>query len=229
MKKKLKKIFIILLRVLLGFAGAIVLYIGAGFGLAWIPVNGSYTGSDKGIDVYIKSNGVHTDLVVPIRNELKDWRKELDLMHIKSKDTTVQYAGFGWGDKGFYLETPTWAELKYSTAFKALFYLSTTAMHVTYHKELVESESCRKVTIDKERYLKLISYIESSFANDSNGQKRHIPNHSYGQNDCFYEANGTYNLFYTCNTWANEGLKQSGLKACLWTPFDKGILWQYDK
>ncbi|MFM7854609.1 MAG: DUF2459 domain-containing protein [Flammeovirgaceae bacterium] len=51
----------------------------------------------------------------------------------------------------------------------------------------------------------------------------------YWDNDSFYEAKGTYNLFFTCNTWVNEGLKKAGLKACLWTPFDSGLLRKYDQ
>ena len=51
----------------------------------------------------------------------------------------------------------------------------------------------------------------------------------YGKNDAFYEANGSYSLFHTCNTWANNGLKACGQKACFWTPFDSGIFYHYDK
>ena len=45
--------------------------------------------------------------------------------------------------------------------------------------------------------------------------------------DAFYDAKGSYNLTRTCNTWTNNALKAAGLKACLWTPFDSGIFWQY--
>ena len=49
----------------------------------------------------------------------------------------------------------------------------------------------------------------------------------YGNDDAFYEANGTYNLFKTCNTWANNGLKACEKKAALWTPFESGIFYHY--
>jgi len=50
---------------------------------------------------------------------------------------------------------------------------------------------------------------------------------NYGKNDVFYEARGRYHMFFTCNTWANNALKKSGLPAALWAPFDKGIFYQY--
>jgi hypothetical protein len=49
----------------------------------------------------------------------------------------------------------------------------------------------------------------------------------YGDNDAFYEAIGSYNLFKTCNTWTNNALKSCGQKACFWTPFESGIFYQY--
>lgn len=138
----------------------------------------------------------------------------------------MHFVGFGWGDKGFYLETPTWADLKCSTAFKAMFFMGTSAMHVTFHKEMTTGNQCRKIWISKQHYTELVAYIEHSFQKEKN-QFIYIPGHAYGQNDGFYEAKRRYNLFYTCNTWANDGLKSGHLKACLWTPLDKGIFYQY--
>ena len=55
------------------------------------------------------------------------------------------FVGLGWGDKGFYLETPTWADLKTSTALKAVSGYNTTAMHVTFYKEMQEKGSKIKI------------------------------------------------------------------------------------
>jgi 3-dehydroquinate synthetase len=49
----------------------------------------------------------------------------------------------------------------------------------------------------------------------------------YGEFDAFYEANGNYHLFHTCNTWANNGLKAAHQKAAIWTPFESGIFYHY--
>lgn len=202
------------------------MYILAGLLLPYIPVN-RHAGKSGAYTVYVLSNGVHTDIVLPLRHELKDWTKDLSIRNTRSKDSLVQYVSFGWGDKGFYLETPTWADLKASTAFKAMFALSSSAMHVTFHREMATGALCRKIKLDQEQYRLLVRYIEHSFQRSAQGNFMYIPGHAYGDYDGFYEAKGTYNLFYTCNTWANNGLKAAHLKACLWTPLDKGILYQY--
>ena len=180
------------------------------------------------VTIYILTNGVHTDLVVPVKNEQMDWSREVKFANTVGKDSTFEYVGFGWGDKGFYLETPTWADLKVSTAFKAAFALSTSAIHATFHKDMIEGADCVKINISKEQYSRLIKYIQESFIADTAGHLMHIQtNANYSKEDAFYEAKGSYHLFHTCNTWANNGLKSCGQKASLWTPFDTGIFYQY--
>ena len=70
-----------------------------------------------------------------------------------------------------------------------------------------------------------VNYISDSFRNPL--QPEWIEGHSYGQKDAFYEAKGSYSLFYTCNTWANNALKAANQKASLWTVYDKGIFCHY--
>jgi hypothetical protein len=73
-----------------------------------------------------------------------------------------------------------------------------------------------------------VKYILDSFQQDANGHLINIQtNANYSHADAFYEAKGSYSLFHTCNTWANNGLKASGQKCCLWTIFDTGIFLKY--
>jgi len=223
----LKKTFKILGKVLSGIVGFIIVYALLAFGLSRITVNSEDLDTGEDVAIYIKTNGVHTDIVVPIRNEYKDWSEKVQFAHIKSQDSTMKYIGFGWGDKGFYLNTPEWADLKFSTAFNAAFYLGTSAMHATFIKQVKESKNCVKINISKAEYERLIAYIEDSFQYDAGGNPILINATTYGQNDSFYEARRKYHLFYTCNTWANNALKDAGQKAALWTPSDTGIFCHY--
>jgi uncharacterized protein (TIGR02117 family) len=180
------------------------------------------------VEIYIKTNGVHTDLVLPIQNEQINWCKEIKFENTVSKDTNQQFVGIGWGDKGFYLETPKWEDLKVSVAFKAAFALSSTAIHTTFYNRMIESESCKKIKISKKQYTRLIKYISDSFQKDANGHFINIQTTAhYNKADAFYEAKGRYSLFFTCNSWANAGLQSCGQKCCFWTPFDKGIFSKY--
>lgn len=223
MKKALKFIF----KILLGIIAFVAIYLLSAFTLSRVPV-GKEPNTKEEVTIYILTNGVHTDLVVPIKSEIYDWSNEVKYSNTRSKDSIYNYLAMGWGDKGFYLETPEWKDLKASVAFKAAFALSTTAIHATYYKNMVESDKCKKILISKEQYQRLVSYITNSFQKDKEGHFINIITKAvYNQNDAFYEANGSYSLFTTCNTWANNGLKTSGQKCCLWTPFDTGIFLKY--
>lgn len=194
-----------------------------------MSVNNDFqTCNNNAIEIFIKSNGVHTDIIVPYKNQSKDWSSLVNPSFTKSGVSTTNYVSFGWGDKGFYLNTPTWAELKLTTAINALFYMSSTAMHVTFYNRIEESIQCKKICIGKMEYIKLCNYIEDSFDRINNSSIL-IPGASYGSHDLFYEAKGKYSLFNTCNTWANKALKSAGIKSCLWTPFDKGIFYQFQQ
>lgn len=209
---------------LLGF---IVLYGCSVFILSKIPVNSKVARIENDVTIYIKTNGVHTDIVVPVRNEIKDWTKEIKVENTKGKDSSMAYIAFGWGDKGFYLNTPRWSDLKYSTAFNAAFGLGDSAMHATFLKEISINNNCIRLGISKENYKRLIAYIEGSFQLDVQQMPIFIASTTYGLNDSFYEAKGSYSLFYTCNTWANNAVKSANQKAALWTVTDTGIFCHY--
>ena len=196
--------------------------------LSYISVNDGLVKSHKEIPIYILTNGVHTDVVLPLKSEHYDWTNQLKTEHTKAKDTAFNYAALGWGDKGFYLETPTWADLKASTALKAASGLSSSAMHVTFYKEMKESKSCKKLQISSDNYKKLILFINESFQTKSGEFLKIETDAVYGKHDVFYEANGSYSLFYTCNSWANQALKAANQKAALWTISDSGIFRHYN-
>ena len=213
--------------ILLVIVGFIVLYFITAFILSRIPVKGEVHVVPE-MEIFIMTNGDHTDIVVPVRNEQIDWSNEIKFENTLSKDTTYSYVAIGWGDKGFYLDTPTWSQLKLSVAFKAVFWLSTTAMHATYYKEIHVGKNCKRIPVSKEQYSLLIDYITNRFRKDAEGHFINIKTDAnYGDSDAFYEAKGRYNLFFTCNTWVNDGLKYAGLRHCIWTVFDTGLFMLY--
>ena len=216
-------------RLLIWLLAFIGIYMLAAFLIPMLSVGPDNSEENSDISIYILTNGIHTDIVMPCKTNLHDWTASIPFEDTKNKDTTAQYLAVGWGDKGFYLETPTWADLKVSTAVKAAFGLSTTALHTTYYKTMLESPNCRKIVISKKHYLQLVKYINSSFDMEQNGSPALVKSDvRYGLSDAFYEAKGSYSLFTTCNTWANSALKSCGQKACIWTPFDTGIFDLYE-
>ncbi|QCK14460.1 TIGR02117 family protein [Mangrovivirga cuniculi] len=206
-----KVIFSLLLLPLIYFLIAII--------LTWIPVNNDFDSSAGENQIYLSTNGVHADIIIPI-----DY---FDSAFINQLDTnpTVEYLSFGWGDENFYLNTTTWADLTVKNAITALFVDSPTLIHLTKYSNV--SDHWVKTNINHQQLGKLKSQIVSSFEYD-NGKVQLLEGAGYHSNDNFYKATGSYNLFNTCNSWTNKVLKNSGLRACVWTPFDFGIINKYE-
>lgn len=218
------------LKAILLFVGLIILYVVLGLALPLIGMPAKETPEAKTMNVYILTNGMHADLVLPIKTNMMDWSKKVPFSNVASQSSHYQWIAFGWGDKGFYLNTPTWADLKFSTAVRAAFGLSESAMHCTFYDNLKEDENCIKLRITENQYQKLVQYVDDKFDKTASGDYIFIPTDAvYGDSDAFYEAQGTYNLFYTCNTWANYGLKAAEQKHAIWTPTEFGIFRHYRK
>lgn len=223
----MKKFFRILLKTLGFLVLFIVVYLLAVVLLPMIPVNKEKQKPNDQITAYILTNGVHTDIVVPVKSEAIDWSTFIPFTDTKSRKE-FKYIAFGWGDKGFYLDTPEWKDLKFSTAFKAAFWLGDSAMHTTFYDEMTIGEDCRRVYMSLEEYKSLITYIKKSYDLDQNNKVELIKTDAvYGNNDAFYEAKGSYSLFFTCNTWASNALKSANKEAPLWTATQQGIFYHY--
>ena len=101
----IKKCTILLLKSF-GYLGLILLfYVFCAYGLSQITINSLQNTAEKPIEIFIKSNGVHTDIVLPTKNCFKDWTSQIKTQNTKLTDTLQPYLAFGWGDKGFYLNT----------------------------------------------------------------------------------------------------------------------------
>jgi len=223
----LKNAFKILLKLVLFLLGLILLYVIIAYLLSLITIE-KEANTKPEVEIFILTNGVHTDIVMPVKSEQIDWSQQIQYKNTQAADSTYQYIAMGWGDKGFYLETPEWSDLKASVAFKAASGLSSSAIHATYYKQMKLGNDCKSMLISKEQYQRLITYITNSFQKDASGN--FIPiitDANYGKTDAFYEANGSYSIFKTCNSWANTGLKACGQKCCLWTATDSGIFSKY--
>lgn len=189
--------------------------------------NTDYAAPAQGHILYLHSNGVHTDIVLPVRTNVKDWSRTFPFANTSSHDSAFTHIGVGWGDKGFYLETKEWADLKASTAIKAAFGLSGSALHVTYQNAPSVGEDCRAVVVSDSTLRLLVARIEAGFVQGGDGAPLWIAERYYGKHDAFYEGTGRYGIFHTCNTWTNSTLKDCGLPAALWTATAGGVLRQY--
>ncbi len=206
-------------RVLLYFLVLFVLVILVGL----IPVNNGFQPTEDGVEITVTSTEIHADFVLPMRNETVDWSK-----HLLPGDFTGDVSGatrvaFGWGNKEFYMDTRTWANLKAGAVFRAMFWPSPTCMHVFLWDDNIAFPNSRKTKISHEQYRRLVEYIQGTFRRDESGRFMCVKGRGYATNDAFYEAHGSYHVLNTCNCWVGQGLKVAGVQTGWFTPLPKTV------
>lgn len=204
----------------LGFlVGTVALYFVLFWVLSSLPAHSAKKRQTGEVAIWVRTDGFHTEIILPTQTAGKDWREHINFA------SPPAYLAFGWGDKGFYLGTPDASDFQASLAFKALFYLGTSVVHITHYNQLTENAQCKRLWLSAKEYQNLVQFIENAFATDRAGKFIPILQHTYGKRHLFFEARGRYSLFYTCNTWIGSALKTCGQPTCLWTPFASGIFY----
>lgn len=213
----------------LGFLLFVTLYSLIGLLCFTIPVNRRFRNIKRDVEIFVVSNGVHVDYIVPSISPIFNWKKVLDDRHYDTPFTENSYLGIGWGDRGFYLEVDEWANLKPSVAARAMLIPTPTLMHITSHPELPKDQKrLERIHLSNAQYLQLCDYICSYFE-EKDGKVVHLPGKGYTANDNFYEARGYYHAFGTCNFWINRGLIRIGVRAPIWSHGGAGIFYQLKK
>lgn len=219
--KLVKKIVSWFLKFIAGIVFLLIFYLLMAFVLTLIPVNSNFKEADNGTIVYVSSNGVHVNLIIPSKSASYNWTGQFNA------NNSYQYLAFGWGDRDFYMNTPTWSDLKFSTTFKAAFLPTSSVIQVYGLKKAPTiSENTRKINLSDKQFKILSEYIYHSFQLDDNGRPVELfPKTSEYTFYKYYQAKGKYSMFFTCNNWANKGLKKAGVKNAVWAPFDKSVLY----
>lgn len=189
-----------------------------------LPVNNQFQhaqGRDA-VDVYFVSSSVHADVIVPLTNEPFGWVDRLAHVQFDGPTTGATHAAIGWGDKGFFIQTETWQDLRASTAARALLWPSDACMHVSLCNRPERFPDVQHARLTPEQYLQLCSRMDQSFRRDrENEAYQQIPDAGYGRGDAFFEADGAYHLLNTCNSWVGRVMQEGGLRTPWLTPLPR--------
>ena len=207
-------------RVLLALAIVVIGFGTAGLVGGAIPVNAGWREPANGVEIFVESNGVHTGIIVPKVAAGIDWRPLARGEHLAD----ARYAGhdhlsFGWGERGFYLDTPTWWDVRPATLLAAAIGSRRTLVHVDHVPRPAEEPAVRRVVLRPAEYRRLAAYIRSFVAPGGEVIR------GYGPYDAFYESTGRYSAVSDCNAWTGAGLAAAGVRVGAWTPFPGTVLW----
>ncbi|MEG3082839.1 TIGR02117 family protein [Sphingomonas sp. PB2P12] len=199
--------------------GVVASYAVAGLIGGSIPSNRGWVAPAEGVHIFVESNGVHTGIIVPKVAAGVDWRGVARAEDLRDpRYAAFDHVSFGWGEKTFYLETPTWADVKLRTVVASAVGSTRTLMHVDHLPRPRAGDGAREIVVTPAQYRRLAAYIRASFR-DGGARYR-----GYAGYDAFYEANGRYSAVRTCNSWTGDALRFAGVRVGWWTPFPVTVM-----
>ena len=165
--------------------------------------------TDHPFPVYLVSNGVHANLVLPASSPAMDWSAILG--------TNSPYLYIGWGSRTFYQDVPTWGNLTLGKAFRAIG-LDDSVIAVMPAYAPPEQQNVRTIYLSTQQLKHLNEDIYAQFLSFD----VITPPGTY---PLLYPAHGHYHPFLTCNEWIRQRISPLGISMPLWSPFDRPLLW----
>ncbi len=205
--------------VVAGFAFALAAYALAGWIGSSIPRNPEWQEPREGIEILLGTNGVHTELVLPLATPEMDWRPVFPAADLAVPGRDYTHVAVSWGEKEVFLNTPTWWDLSPVTVLRIVGVGGEGLLHVAHYVRPAPSADFRPIRLSRIEYERLVAAIRRSLPR---GERVRYP--GYGPHDVFYEAPGEYTATRTCNQWTSDVLADAGVRTGWWTPFAGGVM-----
>jgi uncharacterized protein (TIGR02117 family) len=182
-----------------------------------IPANPQPPPPVRGVTIYVYTNGVHTGLVLPSVHPIHDWRTRVPASDLPDPKRAGPWLLFGWGERNFYLNTPTWDKVDPLVVLRAAVGSNATLMHVDHLQRVWNGPDLRPIVLNPAQYRALTKAIDADFAPGPVIR-------GYGVDDVFYPGRGHYSALRTCNEWTGGKLRAIGVRIGLWTPLSWSVM-----
>ena len=209
---RVKRLAILLLLLpLLGYAAAAAV-------ASRMAANPGWRAAERGVTVFVEDNGIHTSIVLPKRAAGVNLAAAFPTDDIADP----RYGGWGhvavsWGERGFFVGTPTWWDVRPATVLRAAAGSDATVLHVEHVAPPVADRGVRPLVLRPGEYRRLAAFVLASRRNGAAVR-------GYGGYDAFYPARGRYDAVHTCNDWTGRALAFAGVRTGRWTPTSGAVM-----
>jgi uncharacterized protein (TIGR02117 family) len=177
--------------------------------LPLVHVNADYLYKNKGVLVYVAGDGLHSEIIVPVKNEVADWETVFNKADFDGAAEGKQWLCIGFTEKNFYRTNRRWDDMNYLSAFGQLCGFGESVMHVSYESEYpFDRKFIRKVYIGEEQYAKLCEFIKGSFTQNNDEALAPIIKTNNFNDSYTMQNNNNANNISTSNISQNQLLLQ---------------------
>ncbi len=170
--------------------------------------------------IAITNHGWHTGIVLSAQDAVEI------MPFLLEKFGEAPFIEFGWGDRGFYQAQ----DITIGLALQAILWPTDSVVHVVavYSNPEVYFAGSQvfELELTNSQLKSLRQFISNSFFHDSNERVVKTVKGVYGHSQ-FYQGEGTYHLFNTCNTWTAKGLKSAGFDLSIRMKQTSGSVMKY--
>lgn len=206
-----RSVALLLLLPLLGYAAFCAV-------LSRAAVNGDWRPPARGVAVFVEDNGIHTSLVLPKRAAGVDLSTIFPPGHLRQRRYgDWRHVAVSWGERGFFVGTPTWWDVRPGTVIRAAIGSDATVLHVEHVAPPTAGPSVRRVVLRPREYRRLVAFVLASM-------RPGTAMAGYGGYDAFYPATGRYDAVHTCNAWTGRALAFAGVRIGRWTPVSGAVM-----
>jgi uncharacterized protein (TIGR02117 family) len=174
-----------------------------------LAFGGDYRPVRDGYKLIVLNHGYHSSIVVQ-REHLVDFGGRVAQGWLRDFPV-AEWFELGWGDRGFYYEVASLSDVTFRTGASALFRPSKSVMHVATG----QGDAATVFAGSGKLFFRLNSDAmqRTVRALEQGSQGREAIGEGLYLNSKFYEGNGSYHIFNTCNSWVSSVLRVAGINA----------------
>ena len=197
---------------------------------AVVPEAGRQQTEGKGdIEVLLYTGPIHYDFLIPAIPEARAAFGFAKQQSLPADDPRLRWFVVGWGARAFYTSMGGYSDVTAQALWKAITG-DTAVIRIDTVGALRPDLDVLSLKMTEVEFARFLSAINASFKQSDDQTRLPIDAQLTGT-DAFYEAEGTFNIFITCNTWISRILRDTGFQFGYWTPTPYAVtlshwLWQ---
>ncbi len=181
------------------------------------------------IEVLLYKGPIHNDFLIPAIPEARAAFGFAEQQGMPVDDPRLRWFVVGWGARAFYTSMGEYGDVTAQALLKAITG-DTAAIRIDSVGALRPDLDVLSLKMTEVEFTRFLSAINASFKQSDDQTRLPIDAQLTGT-DVFYEAEGTFNIFVTCNTWIGRILRDTGFQFGYWTPTPCAVtlshwLWQ---